>query len=77
MQPFGLPFRRYSAGTVILMLAFFGLTQLDAPNLAAERPTPFMGLKERICRTTWLLWIAVFSMRLWHASLPAAPRDPL
>ena len=77
MRPFGLPFRRYSAGTVIVMLAFFGLTLLDAPNLAADRPTPFMGLNERICMTAWLLWIAVFSMRLRHAALPAAPRDPL
>lgn len=58
------PFRRYSSATVAVMVVFFGLTLLDAPNVAANLPTPFMGLKERICIASWLLWIAAFAIQL-------------
>lgn len=66
-KAFGRSFQRYSAATVIVMLVFFALTLLDAPNVAADRPTPHMGLNERICMIAWLLWIAVFSIQLHRA----------
>ena len=59
-------FRRYSAATVAVMLLFFVLTMRDVPNVAADLPTPYMGLNERISMAAWLLWIAVFSVRLFR-----------
>lgn len=57
-------FRFYSALTVALMLVFFVLTLLDAPNVARNLSTPYMGLKERVSMAAWLAWIAVFSVQL-------------
>jgi hypothetical protein len=70
-KAFGLSFRRYSVATVVVMLVFFVLTLIDAPNIAANLPTPYMGLKERICMVSWLLWIAIFSAQL----LRTAPKQ--
>jgi hypothetical protein len=61
---FGRRFRLYSAASVAFMLLFFVITMLDVPNVAANRPTPFMGLNERLCMAVWLAWMAVFSLRL-------------
>ena len=57
-------FRRYSSLTVAVMFGFFDLTMRDVPNVAADLPTPFMGLKERVSMAAWLLWLAVFSGKL-------------
>ena len=64
----GRRFRRYSVGTVIVMLVFFAITLLDAPRVAADLPTPYMGLNERACMAAWLLWIAVFSAQLQRST---------
>ena len=61
---FGSAFRLYSSVTVVVMLGFFLLTMRDVPNVAADLPTPFMGLNERVSMVAWLLWIAVFSVKL-------------
>jgi len=63
-RAFGRSFRRYSAITIGVMLVFFFLTMQDVPNVAADQPTPYMGLNERISMSAWLLWIAVYSVRL-------------
>ena len=67
-QAFGRRFQLYSAVTVAVMLLFFLLTLIEAPNVAADLPTPFMGLKERVCMAAWLLWVGVFSVRLLRAT---------
>jgi hypothetical protein len=64
-------FRHYSAATVGVMLIFFLVTMRDVPNVAADLPTPYMGLSERISMAAWLLWIAVFSVKLLRTSMPA------
>lgn len=61
-------FQRYSIATVAVMLVFFVLTMRDAPNVAADLPTPYMGLNERVSMAAWLLWIAIFSVRLFHSA---------
>jgi hypothetical protein len=63
-------FRRYSAATVIVMLIFFLVTMRDVPNVAADLPTPYMGLSERVSMAAWLLWIALFSVKLSRTTLP-------
>jgi len=57
-------FRTYSVASVAVMLAFFMLTLGDAGGVAANAPTPFMGIKERVSMAAWLLWIFVFSVKL-------------
>jgi hypothetical protein len=71
-RAFGRGFRRYSAATVAVMLIFFALTMRDVPNVAADLPTPYMGLNERVSMAAWLLWIAVLSVQLLLGELPEA-----
>src|SRR6476646_11241573 len=52
---FGRTFRIYSIATVIAMIAFFGLTMLDARHIDTGA-TPYMGINERVSMAAWLLW---------------------
>ena len=72
-RAFDRSFRTYSQSTVAIMLAFFVLTLSDAPRVAANAPTPFMGITERICMAAWLLWIFVFSLKLLYGSDRGVP----
>ncbi len=45
---FGKRFRLYSIVTIVVLLAFGGLTFLEAPRLQMNLPTPWIGLWERI-----------------------------
>jgi len=62
---FGRTFRIYSVATVLAMIAFFGLTMLDARHIDT-RATPYMGINERVSMAAWLLWMAVFSLALYR-----------
>ena len=59
---FGTAFRVYSIVTLLILGAFGVLTFLDAPRLAANLPTPFAGLWERIDIGVFLLWVIVLAM---------------
>jgi phosphotransferase system glucose/maltose/N-acetylglucosamine-specific IIC component len=61
---FGKGFRIYSILTFVVLLVFGILTFIDAPNLSANKPTPFMGVWERINIGMFLLWIAVLAVIL-------------
>ena len=63
---FGKWFRLYSIGSIIVLLAFGGLTFLEAPRLQANLPTPWIGLWERINISVFMLWVAVLAARLWR-----------
>jgi hypothetical protein len=67
----GKRFRVYSVLTIVTLLAFGTLTSLEAPGVAANRPTPWIGLWERIDIGVFLLWMVVFSIALWRR-LPAS-----
>ncbi len=59
---FGQRFRAYSIGTIVLLIGFGVVTGMDAPNLQANLPTPWIGLWERIDMSFSLLWdVAVFA----------------
>jgi hypothetical protein len=62
---FGKRFRLYSIATIVVLLAFGGLTFLEAPRLQMNLPTPWIGLWERITITVFLLWIAMLAAVLW------------
>ena len=61
---FGKRFRFYSIATIIILLAFGGLTFLDAQRLQANLPTPWIGLWERINISAFLLWVLVLATML-------------
>ena len=64
---FGPRFRVYSIVSVVTVLIFGVLTFLEAPNLGANRPTPWIGTWERINIGISMLWNAVLALRLLRA----------
>jgi hypothetical protein len=61
---FGKRFRLYSIATIVALLSFGALTGLSGPAIAADLPTPWAGLTERICIGAYLLWFAVLAIAL-------------
>jgi hypothetical protein len=64
---FGKRFRLYSIASMVILVAFGSLTFLDAPRLAANLPTPWLGVWERINLGVFLLWVAVLAIDLLRA----------
>lgn len=67
----GKRFLYYTVTTVVLILLFGALTGLQGARLAANAPTPGIGIYERINIGAFLLWIVVLAFQLWpaHASV--------
>jgi Protein of unknown function (DUF998) len=61
---FGKWFRLYSIASLVILVAFGSLTFLDAPRLAANLPTPWLGVWERINLGVFLLWVVMLAMAL-------------
>jgi len=61
---FGKTFRVYTILTILLVLVFGSLTGKDGAKLAANEPTPWMGLTERINIYAFMIWVAVLSLKL-------------
>jgi hypothetical protein len=57
----GKRFRIYSIATIAFLLAAGYMTSLDAPNVQANLPTPWIGVWERILIAADLAWIVVFA----------------
>jgi Protein of unknown function (DUF998) len=71
---FGRRFRLYSIGTLVILGLFGALTALDAPGVAANLPTPWAGVWERLNIAAYLLWVVVLATILLRTSSePAAP----
>jgi Protein of unknown function (DUF998) len=76
---FGKRFCLYSIASIVVLLAFGGLTFLEAPRLQANLPTPWIGLWERINISVFLLWIVVLATALlrsgaWRSRPPGEMR---
>jgi hypothetical protein len=75
---FGRGFRLYSIATIVLLLVFGALTGMAAPRLAANQPTPWLGLWERINIFGYMAWTVALAVgMLWEKrpdTLPAAER---
>src|SRR5215207_2680055 len=63
----GKRFRYYSYGTVAMLLVFGTLASLQAGKMAANEPTPWMGIEERINIYATMLWVAVLATGLLRA----------
>jgi hypothetical protein len=57
-------FRRYSIGTILILVLFGTLAGLDGSRIAAQLPTPWLGIKERINIYGYLLWVLVLAVIL-------------
>ena len=54
-------FLAYSVLTILTMLVFGILTGVEGPELAANLPTPWIGLWERISIASYMIWVVVLS----------------
>lgn len=61
----GKKFRLFSFATLAALLVFGVLTFLDAPGIAANQPTPLIGVWERINIGVFLLWVIVLAIVLF------------
>ncbi len=57
-------FRIYSILTILVMLAFGGYVGMQAPKVAAQLPTPWMGIMERIGVFSPMIWVMVLAIFL-------------
>ncbi len=69
---FGKKFRIYSILTFLVLLVFGTLTFLDAPAIAVNQPTPWIGVWERINIGVFLLWIIVLALVVLRKKSPTA-----
>jgi hypothetical protein len=61
-------FRFYSIGTILILLLTGVVAFLCAPQLAANQPTPWVGLTERISTYVYELWQVVLAIVLLRAA---------
>ncbi len=59
---FGKRFRVYSWATLTAFFVFGLLTGIESPKIAANLPTPWIGVWERINIAAYMLWLAVFAV---------------
>lgn len=74
---FGKRFRVYSAATLVVFVASGALTGLDAPRIAENLPTPWIGVWERINIGAFLLWAVVLALALLRARTEGPERASL
>lgn len=63
----GKKFRLYSILTISAMLIFGAWTGTEAPRVAAQLPTPWLGIIERVSVYSPMLWVLVLAVILLHA----------
>ena len=63
-------FRVYSLITIAVMLGFGALAAADGPAIAANDPTPWVGVTERLCIGAYLLWMVALSGALLCTPAP-------
>lgn len=60
----GKGFRLYSIGTIVTLLVFGALAGRQGPRIAANLPTPWLGVTERVNVYSAMLWVIVLSVVL-------------
>jgi hypothetical protein len=59
---FGNRFRRYSIGTIVILLVFGAVAGSDISRIDAQLPTPRLGIIERVDIYAYLLWMVVLAI---------------
>jgi hypothetical protein len=72
---FGAPFRLYSIGTILVVLVFGALAGAQSGNMAANLPTPWLGVEERLNIFAYMLWVVVLAVGLLRAHSASTPRQ--
>jgi hypothetical protein len=57
-------FRYYSILTIVVMLIFGASVGQQAPQVAAQLPTPWMGVKERVSVYLPMIWVLILAIIL-------------
>lgn len=60
-------FRHYSIASILIILSFGFWAGLDAPRIAANLPTPWSGIRERISVYTTMIWILVLAIKAYYS----------
>ena len=60
----GKPFRIYSIATILMLLIFGALAGMQGPRVAANLPTPWLGITERVNVYGAMLWVLVLAVVL-------------
>lgn len=72
-------FRVYSIGTILTLLVFGALAGIQGPRIAANLPTPWLGVTERINVYSAMSWVLVFAIVLLrkkeHSPIEIAAQD--
>ena len=61
---FARPFRLYSVGTFVAVLVLWSWSGSYGGRIAADRPTPWLGVVERAALAAWLAWVVVLALVL-------------
>lgn len=69
----GKHFRVWSIVTLLILVVFGVLTGFDAPSIAGNLPTPWVGLWERINIGSFLLWVVVLAISLLRSTRDRLP----
>jgi hypothetical protein len=72
----GRRFRIYSIATIAGMLVLGGLSFLEAPRLAANLPTPWLGIIERLNLAAYLAWVVVLAIVLLRGNRKEGASQP-
>jgi hypothetical protein len=64
---FGKRFRLYSIMTILVLVAFGALAGSAGPRVAADLPTPWVGIYQRINIYSYMLWVVVLAVALLRA----------
>jgi Protein of unknown function (DUF998) len=73
---FGAPFRLYSIATLLVVLVFGALAGAQSGQMAANQPTPWMGVEERLNIFVYMLWVVVLAIDLLRAQGAIALTQP-
>lgn len=60
-------FRFYSYATIALLILTAAMSFLDLPQIAAQLPTPWLGVRERISIYGYMIWMMVLALVLLRA----------
>jgi hypothetical protein len=70
----GKRFRLYSIATILILFVCGTWAFSDGPRIAANLPTPWVGVRERINIYGYMLWMAVLAIALLRVQAER-PRD--
>lgn len=72
---FGTRFRRFSIVSIAIFLGFAVLTGLDSPRMAANLPTPWLGVWERSLVSVFLFWVIFLAATLLRGETTHGPHN--